>query len=1444
MTNHTEISNNENQSDIFQPIVDSIHEVTGLPVSIWIPDKQKKILRIAASVGLPTSYLKAASINLDQPSVTGDAFLKKRMQKVKDIRSEPRWVYKDQAFEMNWKSAICVPIKVDKVVIGVISVYGYTQRAITDLAYLLPEYANQIAISFEAKYQREVLKQILSIGAKLESMTENLKDVLDEVVRGACDVIGADCAVIYPYDIERKEFYDIENVSKYGLINPLVVKEKPRIKGGMAVYIAKRGEVVLHDISKQDPKMITTSSFIQKEKIKAFYGIALKVSSNVLGVLYVNYRTPHTFTSQEKNTIRLFAQQASIAVSNARLYEQANTRIETLEKLQGVGTALTSITTAPEGLKNSLMLIAQSAQDVLSADLVDIYEYNQGKDEFGLSPIQVGNRYEPYIIKTIQKDDIVRIAIAKGPKYVAKAQEDRTLTQPSKLIRPDAPLERFVVREKLLSTASIPLAVGNELVGILFVNYRSPQTFSKQQRELIELFADQAAIAIYNSRLYQQARQQSEILKRLQGIGIDLVSLTGTSEDLHFILEKIARSAQELLGADLVDFYQYFENLGEYTLPPVQVGERRAPNVKKEHIRKDDVIWSIIKGKQSQYILDSQGDKGLNTSFVENRKDLPKERFVIREEIKSTAAVPLLVGKEVVGALFANYRTSQAFPSEQRSLVELFAAQAAIAIWNARLFSRIKKRLEERLTDISAFQQIYERMYSSNQEELMSLIAEKATLLTGAKYGVLWLLDKDGRQLTCGGVVGDNRPASMLPKLPLDKTSINGWVMQTGKPYLCNNIEGDVHYRSWYDDARSELAVPLIHNKTIIGTLDVESTIINNFSQDHEELLKTLATQATIAIQNAKTVKKLDTLADVGRELTNTMWRQEHQILELIHTQASELMDTNNMYIALYDERTDTVRFGLAYVDGEKIDVDTHPDWQPRKAGKGKTEKIIRTKQPIFHATKKEADDWYEQPGRKEYVGSALPSWIGVPMIVGNKAIGVIATYHPDKEYVYSGDDLDILETMANQAAIALENARLYFGKNRKLEALVNLEQAITSSIEKGEGKIVDLVHEQASELMETNNMYIALYDERTDTVRFGLAYVDGEKIDVDTHPDWQPRKAGKGKTEEIIRTKQPIFHATKKEADDWYKQTGREDYIGISLPSWMGVPMVVGDKAIGVIATYHSEKEYVYSGDDLDILESMANLAAIALDNARLFNEAKDEVVAQKKLASMGSAMAAIEHRINNTLNIIPPNLNRLRKRVDTNDPEIQKILDIIDRNTRYTTQLLKRIQTPLQEVTRADVDLNAIINEIIDLLQEEWTADGPRLRIKTVVKVDKKLPILRLPEGQISEVIHNLIENAYRALKKAYQAEELFNAKLQVSTKLNDDKIFIKVQDNVPGGIAEAVQQRLFIKPVPSKTPGEGSGLGLWLSKLIMASIAGDIRIESTGAQGTTMVVEIPAE
>jgi len=632
-----------------------------------------------------------------------------------------------------------------------------------------------------------------------------------------------------------------------------------------------------------------------------------------------------------------------------------------------------------------------------------------------------------------------------------------------------------------------------------------------------------------------------------------------------------------------------------------------------------------------------------------------------------------------------------------------------------------------------------------------------------------------------------------------------------------------------------------------LGIIVAESYEERAFDEGHLVVLLNAASQASICIENRRLygnlsgrVRDLRVLNEIGQTLTSGIRLKRDAILELIYEQAKELTGAQDMYIALYDEETGKIRFGLATERGERVQYESRDaDMEKR----GKTEEVIFTGKPILHRTLAESKAWYGQPGHQEFVGRVSPSWLGVPMVLGEKVLGIIAIHDWEREYAYDEHDLQVVSSMAGQAAIALDNATLYYEINqqleRRVEALAVLNQVgqtLTAGIRLKRDAILELIYEQAKELTGAQDMYIALYDEETGNIRFGLATERGKRVHYESREaDMEKR----GKTEEVIFTRKPILHRTLADSKAWYGQPGHEEFIGHVQASYLGVPMVLGEKVLGMIAIYDWEREYAYDKQDLQVVSSMANQAAIALDNARLYEEtaelyedARSEAIAAKQLATLGTAIAALQHRINNTFNIIVPNVTRLRKRVDMADETIVDILNIIERNARYTSDIITRIQEPLREVEIQDVDINAVLSDVVAKVREQWWADPTCSTVEVTLNLDDSIPQIRAPIGQVAEVFRNLVDNAYRAMKDGGQ--------LTITSQYADSIIQVRVQDT-GCGIPPAVQERLFIKPVPSKTPGEGAGLGLWLSQLMLQSMGGDVKIEKSASTGTTMLVQI---
>lgn len=1113
--------------------------------------------------------------------------------------------------------------------------------------------------------------------------------------------------------------------------------------------------------------------------------------------------------------------------------------------------------------------IASSAKEVLKADLIELYEYNQDQDRYELPPIRAGERLEKNVpkVRIYQDDAVWKLIHHSEPLYRENAQDEIIFTADYDIPRENIPADRFVIREKIQSTAVIPLRAEKKSMGLMFANYRTTQSFDKEQRKLIELFANQAAIAIKNARLFQQISTQTQALTELNKLAQRLVSVEEYSETSD-LLKRIAESAKEVLKADLVDLYEYQQDKKEYKLPQISVGERRHPTVLKEKIYEDDTVFQLIDRSKPLYEKDTQSGAVFTAPYTVERKGKPKERFVDRENILSAAAVPLRTGTESMGLMFVNYRSSQTFPKEQQELIELFANQAAITIKNARLFQQTSDQtkalteLNQIAYDLISFEEV------PDTKKLLERIAESAREVLKADLIELYEYRQDQNKYELPPISKGEIRDNTVPKDEIYPDDAVFQLIHESEPlYEKNsqakssifiapyNIDREHQPAERFvvrEDIESTAAIPLRTRNESMGLMFANYRTPQTFSREQQELIELFARQAAIAIKNARAYyyvnKRRESLVKIGQRLTAGIHLQEDQIYELVYEQASKMLGFENLSIALFNKATDTVRFVLAIVDGRRVNVDKEPGWEPRKGGDGKTERIIQNKKHLLLPTLEEVrkTGFSPTPGHKDYEGKLASSWLGVPMFIGEEVLGVLATYHYGQNYFYNDDDIEILQALANQAAIAIENARLYYDLtdvNIRQKALVAFGSQLSSKINEGETKILEFIHYQAKKFMNTDNMYIALYEPELDIVRFGLAFKNGFQIEI------KPRRSGKGRTEEIIRTGKPIFIATRKESEGWYKQAGREEYIGDPFASWIGVPMKVGDRILGVVATYHPTNDHVYSEGDIEILQSMAYQTAIALDNNRLYNaeleqdliNARENINKAEQMILVNSFTMDILHRVPNLVGTIPIRVNNIVNKIKKEKVNLSKtdqaIINQLEGITRDAKILMRSVKEwkPLEEFKqRKTEDVGILLNSAFRNL----LIPG---EIEVKLQLEDDLPKVLCNPKQLYESFLCVMENGIQAMDP--KKGELT---VKATTSQRDDRsLWIDISISDTGhGISPANMTKIFDLYFTTKDDkiGAGFGYGLWRARSIIYSFGGTIQVVSEIGKGTTFTISLP--
>lgn len=498
-------------------------------------------------------------------------------------------------------------------------------------------------------------------------------------------------------------------------------------------------------------------------------------------------------------------------------------------------------------------------------------------------------------------------------------------------------------------------------------------------------------------------------------------------------------------------------------------------------------------------------------------------------------------------------------------------------------------------------------------------------------------------------------------------------------------------------------------------------------------------------------------------------------------------------------------------------------------------------------------------------------SQLTVPMIFQDQFIGLINFESKNLKAFNEGKN-KLIESLASQAAIAIQIASLTEQKikeNSHQKVFITLlEQILTAGIEPNENAIFNYIHQNASALMDTQNMYITTYDDETNTIKFVIAYLDGNKINVkpgEEEEGYKPRKDGRGKTEEIIQTRKPLLHTTKAESEQWYKQ--HEEYVGRIPFSWVGVPMKLGEKVIGVIATYNMTKENVYNQEDLDILKKLADWAAIALENARLSAKEKQKTIelqkANEKLKQANEKIAENErfltrsfivqdfvHRLNNLAGTIPTWATLIQGEL----AEISEIPESkIETVKSYLTNIYEEANFLLRETEKlksnefVSININEILKSIIDNFKIKYYNEVESESLNLEIKIDEELYKVKDIASSLSNALFNIIANGIEAVIENKQPGKLI---VCTQNHIDNGKHWVKINIQDTGiGISPENKSKIFTLFFSTKEANNNSGqydrgYGVWRTKNVIEKLGGKISFSSEFGKGTAFTILLPPD
>ena len=785
---------------------------------------------------------------------------------------------------------------------------------------------------------------------------------------------------------------------------------------------------------------------------------------------------------------------------------------------------------------------------------------------------------------------------------------------------------------------NVPMLKEKEVVGQIAIYRQEVRSFTDKQIALMENFAAQAVIAIENTRLLNELRQSLE----QQTATSEVLSVISSSPgELEPVFKAMLANAVRICEAKFGNLYLHegggLRMVAEHDVPPMFAKARRNRVV---HPAPDSALSGVIGTKQTTHIPDLMA-----TRSYEERHVSTVEAVEVGG-VRTVVAVPLLKENELVGIIAIYRQEVDLFTDKQVALLTNFAAQAVIAIENARLLNELRQRtadLAESLEQQTATSEVLKVISSSpgDLQSVFSALLENAVRICGAKFGALPLWEGDSFRI---GALHNPPPAFAAavqrgplrpgPNVPVGRMASTRQVVHvadiTEDP---GYIERDPLVVAGVEQGgyRTILAVPMLKEGEVIGGIVIFRQEVRPFTDKQIALVQNFAAQAVIAIENTRL---LNELRESLQQQTATS-----EVLSVISSSPGEL---EPVFQAVLENavRICEAKFGvLLRFDGDAFhyaaEVGTPPEYaqfhrrrgpfRPISGSQG--DRVLRSKQ-VIHT----ADYAAEAPSSPAVTLGGARSRVVVPMLKDDVLIGAIIIYRQEVR-PFSDKQIALVKNFAAQAVIAIENTRLLNELRESLEQQTATSEVL-SVISSSPGElepVFQVMLENAVRICDAKFGILFRYEnEAYDPVAlFGLPPALEDFL-RQQRGSFQPIP---GSMLDRIRQERKLRHTADYAAE---AAPGRAVTLG-GARSTVDVPMLKDNVLIGVISIYRQEVR-PFTDKQIALLSNFAAQAVIAIENTRLLNELRQRTGDLTEALEQQTATAEILGVISNSLSDTQP--------------------------------------------------------------------------------------------------------------------------------------------------------------------------------------------------------------